>query len=314
MKLYNQSSHLACDGYSDCDIKLELQNGISVFASSSPSSGVLLRFLEGYDRAFVLVDEREEPEDFQRCLAQNRMSRHAFGLIHSELVAVFEDTDGNLLAGANFLATSVHPTEHLPQATVALNYVYVEPLARGKGMLRIILNTIRELSVVALGLSKEGLPPVIFIEQNDPLALTVEEYNYDTSHSGLDQIERLAMWESVGARIIDFPYVQPALSASKKSNSSLLYAVIDYPDRMLDLRLFYNHLQSFIYISVLKGEADTPDGVASSQLTLLSLSDSPLRLLTIQKWLPILRTEKQFRRYKNIHDFLQFCLAETTSN
>ncbi|MFC5345275.1 hypothetical protein ACETK8_04235 [Brevundimonas staleyi] len=84
-----------------------LTGGVRVRSTGDPASPLLGRFFEGYDRAFVLPDEREELEGFQACLALNRTHRHAFGRTHSEQVAVLEDEAGERLGGVNFLATLI---------------------------------------------------------------------------------------------------------------------------------------------------------------------------------------------------------------
>lgn len=270
-------------------IRLDLGNGVYVTASDDAASPVLARFFSGYDRAFVLPDEREELGGFEACLALNRSHRHAYGRTHSELVAIFEDEGGTLLGGANFLATAIDRGAHLPPAAVALNYVYVEEAARGRGLLRIILGAVRDLALVALGLDRDGPPPAIFIEQNDPLRLTPEEYAADTAHSGTDQIDRLAIWARVGTRIVDFPYVQPALSEGQQADDGLIYAAVGYPGESVDPGLLHDHLQSFFGISVLKGAADAPGGVATAQLAALAACRAPVRLLPMEPALAWLR-------------------------
>ncbi len=64
---------------------------------------------------------------------------------------------------------------------------------------------VRLLSIIALDLYREGTAPAIFIEQNDPLRLTAAEYAADTAHSGIDQVDLLAIWSRVGAEVLDFP-------------------------------------------------------------------------------------------------------------
>ncbi|MBY8823425.1 hypothetical protein [Sphingomonas colocasiae] len=289
-------------------IVLDLGGGIRVKASGDPGSTVLSRFFSGYDRAFVLPDEREELEGFKACLALNRSHRHAYGRTHSELVAVFEDERGTLLGGANLLATGIDSGGGLPPATIALNYVYVEAAARGRGLLRVILGAVRELALVALGLDRASLPPAIFIEQNDPLRLTAEEYAADTAHSGTDQVDRLAIWAKVGARVVDFPYVQPALSALQQPDDGLIYAAIDYPHSAIDAGLLHDHLESFFGISVRKGVAEVPDGVAARQLAALGARAAPVPLLPMEPALDWLRSGRP------THDFDSFrALAKTSS-
>ena len=176
--------------------RLILPGGVRVTATGDPKSPVLERFFEGYDRAFILPDEREELEGFRKCLALNRSHRQAFGRVHSELVAILEDEAGTLLGGANFLGTSI-ARPGAPPAAVALNYVYVEEAARGRGLLRHALAAVRELAVTALDIDRRKGDPVLFIEQNDPLRMTAEAYAADTRHSGLDQIGRASCRERV---------------------------------------------------------------------------------------------------------------------
>lgn len=284
-------------------IRLALPGGITVTASDDPASAVLPRFFDGYDRAFVLPDEREELGGFVACLALNTSHRHAYGRTHSELVAIFEDGAGTLLGGANFLATAIDRGAALPPAAVALNYVYVEEAARGRGMLRVILGAVRQLALIALGIDIEGPAPAIFIEQNDPLRLTAEEYAADTAHSGTDQVDRLAIWARVGTRIVDFPYVQPALSAAQQADDGLIYAAVDYPGEAVDAGLLHDHLQSFFGISVRKGAKEAPGGVAAAQLADLAARGAPVALLPMEPalgWMRAGRSTEPFDSFRTL--------------
>lgn len=278
-------------------IRLALPGGVRVTASDDPASPVLTRFFAGYDRAFVLPDEREELGGFEACLALNGSHRHAYGRTHSELVATFEDESGTLLGGANFLATAINRGAALPPAAVALNYVYVEEAARGRGLLRLTLAAVRELALTALGLDPAGAAPAIFIEQNDPLRLTAEEYAADTEHSGTDQVDRLAIWARVGARIVDFPYVQPALSAGQQPDDGLIYAAIDYPGDAVDSGLLHDHLESFFGISVRKGAVEAPGGVAAAQIAALAARRAPVPLLAMEPALAWLRSGRRVESF-----------------
>jgi GNAT superfamily N-acetyltransferase len=260
------------------DLSWRWDDGVRVTATSDPHSPVLRRFFEGYDRAFILPDEREEFDGFVRCLALNATHRDAYGRRHCEIAMVFEDSDGTLLGGANFLAATTAEGAAIP-ATVALNYVYVESAARGRGLLRRILADVRRTALTVLDLDSAGPDPVLFIEQNDPLRLTEEAYAADSNHSGLDQVDRLSIWARIGAQVVDFPYVQPALSAEQQPDDSLIYAAIGDPGTALPARLLHDHLQSFFGISVLKGATEAPGGPASHQLAALATRSDPVALL-----------------------------------
>lgn len=278
-----------------------VSQGVRVHATADPASPILQRFFEGYDRAFILPDEREDLPGFEACLAMNRSHRRVFGRTHAELVAVLEDDAGVLLGGVNFLATAV-TRSGAPPAAVALNYVYVEEAKRGRGLLRIALEAVRRLTPAALGLDPGGAPPATFIEQNDPLRMTAEAYAADTRHSGLDQVDRLAIWTRLGARVVDFPYVQPALSVGQAPDDSLIYTAVDYPHDSMDAGFLHDHLQSFFAISVLKGRADPPDGAASRQIAALAERTAPVRLLNMAPALDRLRSGRSMDGFDSFGD------------
>ncbi len=283
------------------DYELNLADGVRVTASGDPASPVLKRFFEGYDRAFVLPDEREDLSGFETCLALNRTHRLAHGRTQCELVAVLETEGGDLLGGANFLATTIERAG-APPASVALNYIYVETAARGRGLLRQALSAVRRLAPAALDMASDAPPPALFIEQNDPLRLTSDEYAEDTRHSGLDQVDRLAIWARVGARVVDFPYVQPALSASQQADDGLIYAAIDYPGDAVDAGLLHDHLESFFNISVLKGRAEPPGGAAARQIAALAGRVAPAPLLDMAPALNWLRSGRPTTGFESFRD------------
>jgi GNAT superfamily N-acetyltransferase len=278
-----------------------LPGGVRVTSTDDPASPVLDRFFEGYDRAFILPDEREDLEGFRACLALNRTHRHVFGRTHSEQVAVLEDEAGRRLGGVNFLATAIGNGANA-QAAVALNYVYVEEAARGRGVLRQCLTAVRMLARTALGLSSAGPSPALFVELNDPLRLTPEAYAQDTEHAGVDQVDRLAIWARMGARIIDFPYVQPALSEDQQPDESLIYATIDVPGAAIDPGLLHDHLESFFGISVLKGRVESPDGAGGRQLAALDDRADPVPLLEMAPALEWLRTGRPTDDFDSFRD------------
>lgn len=251
------------------------RNAVRVSATDRPSSPILRRFMAGYDRAFVLPNEREELAGFERCLALN--GRHGPGA--REIVAIIEDGNGDALAGMNFLAVAA-PNACAPvPATIALNYVFVEAPARGRGMLRSALAEVSRLTKISLNLDPGGTPPAIFIEQNDPLRLSAAAYAADTRHTGLDQVDRLAIWAQLGARIVDFDYVQPALSEAQRPDDSLVYAALGFPCDAIPADLFAHHLDRFFHLSVLKGENGPGEAVAVRQLSALRSRRAPVALL-----------------------------------
>jgi len=269
----------------------QLAGDLKMQATERPDSSLLDHFFVGYDRAFVLPDEREEIDGFRSCLAINPASRHRFGRIHRELVMTVDDANGRLLGGANFLATWIGEgiTGHPPVA-VALNYLFVEPAARGRGLARRLRDEVGRLANLAVDAPAGVPPPAMFIEQNDPLRLTDAEYAADSAHAGIDQVDRLAVWARLGAQLVDFPYVQPALSHDQDSDDGLAYAVMNMASHTLDPVYLRAHLESFFAISVLKGGDPTSDPTARSQLDALDARREPVALLPMLPAIEVLRS------------------------
>ena len=123
------------------------------------------------------------------------------------------------------------------------------------------------------------MPPFVFIEQNDPFRMSAEAYAHDTRATGIDQLDRLRIWSKLGARIVDFAYVQPALSARQVPDDSLVYALLGGRDGPLPAALVAAHLRRFFGISVLKGAPLDGDATASAQLSALAARDGEIALL-----------------------------------
>jgi hypothetical protein len=171
-----------------------------------------------------------------------------------------------------------------------LNYLFVDPQHRGRGYFRKIMGACRELvrrSFEPLPTNATG-PLLMFIEQNDPLKLTADEYARDSSHAGIDQVDRVRIWQRVGARIINFPYVQPALSDDQQADTGLMLSVVGVEGDVLDACLFKLHLERFFGISVLKGRDPRSDGISSEQLIICEdacRASRPIALLDPRRWL-----------------------------
>lgn len=282
------------DGFAaDTRWTMSLPDGMICRATERPDSPLLGRFFAGYDRAFILPDEREELDGFRACLAINPASRHRFGRLHRELVMIIEDAVGTLLGGANFLATRIDevPDGH-PAVAVALNYLFVETAARGRGLARQLKQAVGVLANRAVAAPADARPPALFIEQNDPLRLADKDYAADSAHAGIDQVDRLAVWARMGALLVDFPYVQPALSAEQGSDDGLSYAVMNLGSNHVDAAYLRSHLESFFGISVLKGGDPAQDPTAEPQLAALgamAARGEPVPLLPMQPAISALR-------------------------
>lgn len=267
-----------------------LADNLGLWASENPASPILKAFFAGYNRAFVLPDERENISGFVDCLRLNQTLPSLFGRRHSEQVLVVTRDDGTLLGGANFLATGMTAPGG-PPVSIALNYVFVEAAARGQGLTRVLINAAQRMAALALTDGDGGPEPAVFIEQNDPLTLSEAEYAADTAHAGIDQVDRLAIWASLGARLVDFPYVQPALSADQEPEFGLIYAALRFPGSSIPSAWFHDHLQSFFGVSVRKGAPLAEDPVSMSQLDALAGRAEPVRLIEVESAIAKLKAD-----------------------
>ena len=59
-----------------------------------------------------------------------------------------------------------------------------------------------------------------------PVKMSPEDYALDSQHAGLDQIDRLKIWERRGARLVGIDYRQPPLSDDQGSEDELLLGVM----------------------------------------------------------------------------------------
>ncbi len=94
-----------------------------------------------------------------------------------------------------------------------IEFLVVTPALRGAGFGRQLLGeTEKRLASDALLLGKDGLD-VIVAEMNDP---------YKQNKDSMDAFLRAAIWDQWGYGLLDFPYIQPALSADKARVDGLL--------------------------------------------------------------------------------------------
>jgi hypothetical protein len=241
--------------------------GLTLEVTDSGEGPVFDRFFQGYDRAFVLPDEKEDRGGLVECLALNhgeayRDLKRRYGRFR-ELCLIARDEAGMVVGGANLIALRLDVAGCPAVTSANLNYVYVEPEARGRGHLRRLFDAI---SGTVAQFGKALGPPLVFIEQNDPFAISAEAYRRDSAFTGLDQLDRLRIWARMGARIVDIDYVQPPLSPEQEPDTGLVYAVLGAPGETLPACVVAAHLRMFFGISVLKGAPIGADPTAAALL------------------------------------------------
>jgi len=240
--------------------KIVTADGLTLWTTISSDDAVFTRFFAGYDQAFVLPNEKEDEAGFAQCFALNRGPEYArlsriYGP-YSEVALVAASGD-DAVGGANFIAMPVADGV----VTANLNYIYIDDAARGHGYLSRLLNGVRE-AITSIFPAPRAL---VFIEQNDPMRMSADDYARDSAFTGLDQLDRLRIWAKRGARVVDFAYKQPPLSADQAVDDTLLYSVLGADDR-LDACILEAHLRRFFGVSVLKGADLATNAAATEQL------------------------------------------------
>jgi hypothetical protein len=265
--------------------------GLTYQASTSTAEGVFEHFFAAYDKSFVLVNEKEGLSGFAECFALNDgPSYQALSARYGpfrEYVVVVRNTSETVLGGLNLITFRLVESGGIGHLlSLNLNYIFVVPSQRRGGVFRTIVS---DLPGLALALFKhtnacdipeewDALQPspavYTFIEQNDPYRMAPQDYVLDTQATGVDQLARIAIWARQGAKIVDFPYVQPALTADQDSDSNLVYAVLGAKGGSLHPELLSQHLQRFFAISVLKGRDPNENAEAHQQLARLAVLKS----------------------------------------
>lgn len=276
-------------------IQFELSDGLIVVATSDPRDPLLAQFFEFYDRAFILPAEKEEWSGFIACLSLNHGDSYAslasiWGPFREWVLLVRNGVAGDVVGGANLICFPLPADGETVVLSMNLNYLFVDAQHRGRGYFRKIISACQELVRRSFQpLPNNGPSPLLtFVEQNDPLKLPSEDYVRDSAYAGIDQVDRIRIWQHAGAKIINLPYVQPALSDDQLADTGLMLSVIGAAGNVLDACLLKLHLERFFGISVLKGRDPRCDPTSRAQLTISEeacLTSTPFALLDPWRWL-----------------------------
>jgi hypothetical protein len=269
-------------------LNLVSTSGLVIEATTAADDGLLEEFYRDYDGAFVLENEKESYDGFAECLGLNAGDQYAklvgrYGPFREFVAVVRDPATGARLGGANFIIFPVSGANARELVlSINLNYVFINTQLRRQGVFRQLMGDLPALAFhlfaetntadlpAALRTGAREPQVYIFIEQNDPFRMSREDYDRDTQLTGLDQVARIGLWSRLGARIIDFPYVQPPLSKDQDADDTLAYAVLGARDADLDACLLRAHLERFFGISVLKGADLSAEPTAAAQLSELA--------------------------------------------
>jgi hypothetical protein len=271
-------------------ISLATPSGLLIEASCT-NNRVLKEFYGDYDAAFVLPNEKEGYAGFAECLELNSGEAYTqllqrYGVFREFVVVAYDPESRTRVGGANFIAFPLRRagTPEKIVLSINLNYIFINPDARNRGYFKRLVRDMPALAFRLLNITNRDEVPsdwkslssqdeamlpqtLMFIEQNDPFRMSVEDYQRDTRYSGLDQFDRIGIWTKLGAKIIDFPYVQPPLTSEQEADRSLVFAVLGADSDTLDACLLHDHLLRFFSISVLKGRDLMQIPSAAEQLT-----------------------------------------------
>ncbi len=269
-------------------IGLTAPSGLLIEASYT-GNRVLDEFYSDYDAAFVLPNEKEGYAGFAECLELNSGDAYAqlqqrYGVFKEFVVVAYDPQTRARVGGANFITFPLRSAGQPEKFVLSINlsYIFINPDARNRGYFTRLVRDMPALAFRLLNMTNPGeVPPdwgaadsdailpqtLMFIEQNDPFRMSTEDYQRDTQYSGLDQFDRINIWTKLGAKIIDFPYVQPPLTSEQEADRNLVFAVLGIDSNALDACLLHDHLLRFFAISVLKGQDVMQIPSAAEQLT-----------------------------------------------
>lgn len=267
---WHEIGRMILKALSDRDRSEDLGDGVCLHVFTRSDDVRLLDFFAAYDAAFILEDEKEDLDGFKACLDLNDGAAYArlsglYGPYREIVMMLTEGAAGPVLGAANFIAFA-GDGENL---TVSLSYIFVDAKQRSRGHFSRLMALVRSEAKAAFAWSGAPPDPLVFIEMNDPVNMSPEDYALDSAHAGLDQVDRLKIWERRGARILAMPYRQPPLSAQQTADSDLLLGVLDAKGDSLSACLMAQHMRRFFGVTVLKGADPAESPVAAEQLARL---------------------------------------------
>ena len=202
-------------------------------------------FLAVYNLYRSIFPDENEAEDLEGLRAQDALEGNAelvsrYGRFRQFWMVLYEG--GKPKSGVNFQVFRI--PEH-KATTIHICYIFTAKDSRGKGYASELLERIDSLGADA-----------VFIEVDDPKKMPEEVMEESIRCSGITPKKRLSWWKHRGYVPLDFPYVQPPLSADKQPADWMLLAVKTRKKKLLN-ELLSAHLRRFFYLAVLKNR--TPE-------------------------------------------------------
>jgi len=175
-----------------------LRGGRLIFREADDSPASLAALDRFYDERYIAdfpdPDERESLANMRRYLALKAQGWYGPNNYH----ILIAEHDGEPVGGAvfDFLAA--------PNAGV-IEFLFVAAVHRAAGLGRMLLDEVIRILHADAG-ERVGQPlSGVFAEMNDP-------FRRPATPDNLDPFRRAAIWGRWGFGVLDFPYVQPALS------------------------------------------------------------------------------------------------------
>ncbi len=166
--------------------------------------GLLRSFYDGlYTQEFPDPDERELLENMERYLQLKAAGWYGLNNYHILLLTEAEEIVGGVVA------------DYFERSNVGvIEFMVVDPARRGRGLGKRLLEEITQR--FHQDAERAGRAPLNGIcgEVNDP-------YRRCDVQEHLDGFARMRMWDRFGFGLLDFPYVQPALSEGQDAVTGL---------------------------------------------------------------------------------------------
>jgi len=275
-----------------------LEGGVIAHYITRADDPYLLRFYSAYDDAFILPDEKEDLDGFRACLALNEGEAYErlaalYGPYREMAILLTEGANGPVLGAANFIAFAGDGTD----PTISLSYIFVDATQRRRGLFGMLMHLVREEAREAFAWPEGDVPaPLIFIEMNNPVKMSADDYALDSAHAGLDQVDRLKIWERRGARLVGIDYRQPPLSQDQDAEDGLLLGVLGSRGADLTACRLLSHMRRFFGVTVLKGQDPASSPVAAEQLQALEAACTRNETVALTGFEEVLTAAEQVRR------------------